>query len=213
MNLRIIGQATALAIVISVGSFVSPSAQAQPDSAPYSADFTMETAEMAQTGRIYTSAGKERRESVMEGMTMINIRREDLGKVWILMPAEQMYMEIDVGQQDASEMAATNPADYDVQMTEVGPEVLEGVETIKQKVIMTGADGSKMGGFWWMTSDGIPIKMDMLAIEDGDKMRFKQQLTNLVPGEPDPSLFEVPQGYQNMSAAFGMSIPGMPTDE
>jgi hypothetical protein len=213
MNLQIFSQAAALAICISVAGLASPSAQAQPASIAYSADFTLETAEMAQTGKIYASAGKERRESVMEGMTMINIRREDLGKLWILMPSEQMYMEIATGQENTSDMAATNPADYDVQMTEVGPELLDGVETVKQKVIMTSADGSKMGGFWWISAEGIPIKMDMIAIDEGDKMRLKQQLSNLAPGEPDPSLFEIPAGYQLLSMPFGMGVPGMPSDD
>jgi hypothetical protein len=209
MKLQMFSPAAALAVFISVGSFAAPSAWAQQGSAAYSADFTLETAEMAQTGRIYASAGKERRESVMEGMTMINIRREDLGKLWILMPSEQMYMEISAGQENTSDMAATNPADYDVEMTEVGPELLDGVETVKQKVIMTSADGSKMGGFWWTTSEGIPIKMDMIAVDEGDKMRLKQQLSNLELGEPDPSLFEIPAGYQLLSMPFGM---GMPSD-
>jgi hypothetical protein len=213
MSFRIFGQAAALAICISVGSLASPSAQAQPASVAYSADFTLETADMAQSGRIYASAGKERRETVMEGMTMINIRREDLGKLWILMPAEQMYMEIGAGQGNTSDMAADNPADYDVQMTEVGPELLDGVETVKQKVIMTSADGGKMGGFWWTTAEGIPIKMDMIAIDENDKMRLKQQLSNLELGEPDPSLFEIPDGYQLLSMPFGMGVPGIPSDD
>lgn len=213
MNLQIFRHAAILAICFSLGSPVSALAQAQQGAVAYSADFTLETADMSQTGRIYSSAGKERRESVMEGMVMINIRREDLGKLWILMPSEQMYMEISAGQENTSDMAATNPADYDVEMTEVGPDVLDGVETIKQKVIMTGADGSKMGGFWWTTAEGIPIKMDMLAIEEGDKTRLKQQLSNLELGEPDPSLFEIPDGYQPLSMPFGMGVPGMPSDD
>jgi hypothetical protein len=122
-------------------------------------------------------------------------------------------MEISAGQENTSDMAATNPADYDVEMTEVGPELLDGVETVKQKVIMTSADGGKMGGFWWTTAEGIPIKMDMLAIEEGDKTRLKQQLSNLELGEPDPSLFEIPAGYQLLSMPFGMGMPGMPSDD
>jgi len=213
MSLRMFGQVIAFAICFSLGSLASPPAQAQPAAVAYSADFTFETADMAQTGKIYVSAGKERRESVMEGMTLITIRRDDLGKTLVLMPDEQMYMEIDAGQQDSSDMVATNPADYGVEMTEVGPELLDGVETVKQKVIMTSSDGSKMGGFWWNTTEGITLKMDMIAMAEGDKMRLKQQLSNLVLGEPEPSLFEVPAGYQNMSMGFGMGIPSIPSDD
>lgn len=213
MSLRMISRAAAFALCCFLGSMGFAWAQEQPDLPPHSADISFETADIAMNGKIYVSAGKERREMVMEGMIMITIRRDDLGKTLVLMPDEQMYMEMPAGQNNGSDMVADNPADYQVEMTEVGPEELEGVETIKHKVIMTGADGSKMGGFWWISAEGIPVKMDMLAIDEGSKTRLKQQLTNLVLGEPDPSLFEIPEGYQNMSMNFGMGLPGMPTDE
>jgi hypothetical protein len=188
-------------------------AHAQPAStAAYSADFVFETAEMAQTGRIFASAGKERRETVMEGMTMTMIRRDDLGKLYMLMPSERMYMEMPVGQDDPSGMTPDNPADYEIEMTEVGPEELQGLATVKNKVMMTDGEGNKMGGFWWITADGIPVKMDMLAIESGNKMRLKQVLSNIVPGEPDPAQFEIPADYQSMGGMMGMGtkMPGMP---
>jgi hypothetical protein len=217
MKFHTFGQTTLFTICLTLIGLAPHPAQAQPaSSVAYSADFVFETADMAQTGRIYVSAGKERREALMEGITMITIRREDLGKTWMLMPDEQMYMEFGHGQKNPSGMTADNPADYDVQMTEVGPEVLDGLETIKQKVIMTAKDGSKMGGFWWTTPEGITIKMDMLAVDEGEKMRLKQVLSNVVIGEPEPALFEIPAGYENMMMGMGMGMgmamqmPGLP---
>ena len=199
-----------LVLLVLICCLTLPVAVAQESSVSYSADYTMETAEMAQQGRIYVAPGKERREMKMEGMTMINIRREDLGKMWMLMPGEQMYMEMKLGEKDPKQMASDNPDDYAVEMTEVGPELFDGVETIKQKVIMTGQDGSKMGGFWWITADGITIKMDMLALVEGGKMRLKQVLSNIVLGPPDPSLFEIPPGYMNMSMGFSQHTSALP---
>ncbi len=194
-----------------VTCFQLPAANAEEASAPYSADYTLETADVAIQGRVYVAPGMERREMVMEGMTMVNIRREDLRKLWMLMTDEQMYMEMSMGTKNPNQTMSDNPADYTVEMTEVGPETLDGLETIKHKVVMTSQDGSKMGGFWWKTADGITVKIDMLAIEEGSKMRFKQVLSNIVVGPPDPSLFEIPPGYMNMSMGFGQLSSALPT--
>ncbi|MDH5172111.1 MAG: DUF4412 domain-containing protein, partial [Gammaproteobacteria bacterium] len=146
--------------------------------------------------------------------TLTTIRRDDLGKMWMLMPDEHMYMEISAGQQNASGMKAESPADFKTEMTEVGPEMLDGIATTKHKVIMTDADGTKMGGFWWTTAEGIPVKMDMLAIDQGDKIRLKQQLSNIVLGEPDPALFEIPPGYESMmSMGIESAMPSIPGAE
>jgi hypothetical protein len=196
-----------LVALMLIAAWALPTAQAQESTAEYSADFTFETAEMAQTGKVFAAPGKERRESVFEGgMTSVTIRREDLGKLWILMPSERMYMEVNPGQSDPSGMQSSSPDDYDVQMTVVGPEQLDGVDAIKHKVIMTDADGNKMGGFWWVSNEGIPLKMDMLAVDDGDKMRLKQQLSNVEIGTQPPELFEIPSDYNSMSMGIGMGI-------
>lgn len=204
--MHLLKQVVALALA---SGLALPVVAEEASSVSYSADYVLETADMAQTGRIYVAPGKERREMTMEGMTMINIRREDLGKLWMLMPDEQMYMEMNMGTQNPNQTMSENPDDYAVEMTEVGPETLNGVETIKQKVIMTGKDGSKMGGFWWTTPDGICVKMDMLAIEEGSKMRLKQELSNIVIGPPEASLFEIPPGYMNMSMGFGQKTQAL----
>ena len=41
----------------------------------------------------------------------------------------------------------------------IGPESVEGVDTTKFKLVMK--DGSA-GGFMWFTTNGIPMKMDLL---------------------------------------------------
>jgi hypothetical protein len=135
---------------------ILPAAAAPELTVEYSADFTIETAEMVQTGKIYAAPGKERRESFVEGMTSVFIRRDDLGKTWMLMPAQRMYMEIKAGDESQAGSAGTDPDDYEVEMTVVGPEELDGMMTTKYKVIMTASDGGKMGGFWWITEQAGP---------------------------------------------------------
>ncbi len=59
-------------------------------------------------------------------------------------------------------------------------------------------NGSKMGGFWWMTKDNIMMKLDVISVDKGKKDRMKMELDNLKIGKQDASLFEVPSGYSKM---------------
>jgi hypothetical protein len=167
----------------------------------YSADQTMESAEGTTTGMIYVTPTMERREMGMQGEQTIVITRRDKNVVWTLMPSEQMYMESKPGSSNRSDDMNNYTVD---ESTPVGHEVVNGISCEKTKIIMTGKDGTKMGGFWWISKEGIVIKMDMIAKDKGGKMRMKSELTNLKIGKQNPHLFEIPPGYSKMS------MPGMP---
>jgi len=160
----------------------------------YSADTNMETAQGAMKGHIYHAPGKERREMVQGGQTMITIQRQDKKAIWMLMPDQKMYMEMSVDQSRAPD----DLTGYKIEQTTVGPETVNGVSTTKSKVIMTDAKGAKMGGFMWTTKDGIVVKMDVVAVEKGSKLRIKMDLTNLKVTKQDSALFEIPAGYTKM---------------
>lgn len=176
----------------------------------YSADYVLETAEGAMRGRIYATPGMERREDLTpDGGTMVSIRREDKDLLWMLIPAERMYMEIKTGEMAAGSERTPSPEEYQTEMTTEGREEVGGVMTTKSKVIMTAADGSKMGGFWWTTDEGVLIKMDVLSVAAGEKIRMKRELTNVQLGSQPADLFEIPAGYVSMSAAIGGSLLGL----
>lgn len=162
----------------------------------YSADSTMETeGGMTMKSRIYYAPGKQRME--MGGADgNVTIIRRDKKVMWQLMG--DMYMEMPMSQ-------SQDPHDMDVQMTTVGEETINGIKTTKSKVIATKKDGSKFGGFFWTTKDGITVKMDLLSKDGNEKMRMTQELTNLKIGKQDPKLFEVPPGAtkNDMGAMMG----------
>jgi hypothetical protein len=163
----------------------------------YSADTSMETEEVSMKGHVNYAPTRERREMVMDGGDkMIMITRRDKKVAWTLMPADKMYMEMSLDQ--ASAQAKDDTSKYKIEQTVVGPETLNGVNTTKSKIIMTGPKGEKMGGFMWVTKDNIVVKMDAIAIDKKDKLRFKTELTDLKVGKQDPKLFEVPAGYEKM---------------
>jgi hypothetical protein len=162
----------------------------------YSADQSMETAETSMAGKVYVTPSKERREMNVSGETVTMIMRRDKKIAWTLMPSEQMYMEMSFN--DAAQQSG-NLDNYKVEMTAMGSENINGVNCEKSKIVMTKLDdGTKMGGFWWMTKDNIMMKMDMLAIDKGNKMRIKLELNNLKVGKQNPTQFEIPAGYSKM---------------
>jgi len=164
----------------------------------YSADSTMEMeGGMTMKSRIYYSPGKQRMEMGGAGGNVIIIRK-DKKVMWQLMGS--MYMEMAMGGADSQD-----PHDMDVQQTVVGDETVNGVKTTKYKVIATKKDGSKFGGFFWTTKDGITVKMDLMSKDGDKKMRIASELTNLKAEKQDPKLFEIPPGYtkNDMGAMMG----------
>jgi hypothetical protein len=187
---------------------VAGAAQAEspkPPQVEYSADTVIETAEVAMKGRVHYTPTRERREMVMGkgGEKMLMIMRQDKKVAWTLMPSEKMYMESSIAQASTK----TDPSEYKIEQTVIGPETINGVSTTKSKIIMTGPKGEKMGGFMWTTKENIVVKMDAIAVDKKEKHRYKTELTNLKIGKQDPALFEVPAGYQKMSIP-GMFMPG-----
>jgi hypothetical protein len=185
----------ASALLVPVMSLAAPPPEPKVE---YSADSTMETeGGMTMKSRIYYAPGKQRIEmGGAEGN--VTIMRRDKKVIWILMG--DMYMESPMGGADSQD-----PHDMDVQQTVVGEETINGIKTTKSKVIATKKDGSKFGGFFWTTKDGITVKMDLLSKDGKEKMRMTQELTNLKIGKQDPKLFEIPPGYtkNDMGAMMG----------
>jgi outer membrane lipoprotein-sorting protein len=167
---------------------------AQGPAVEYSADSYMETAEGVMQGPAYFAPGKERREFTKDGTTMVNITRHDKKVIWSLMPNDKMYMEMKPSEKNS----AGDLSLYHFDRTEVGHEVVNGVQTTKNKLIMTGPNGEKMGGFMWVSSEGIVVKMDVIAMDKNSKARIKTELTNIKIGHQDPALFEIPAGYNKM---------------
>lgn len=177
-------------------------AKMQEPQVDYSADSVMESEGMAMKSRVYHSHGKQRQE-MGGGEGIVTIIRPDKKVVWQLMG--NMYMEMAMDQQDSPDAH-----DMDVQQrTAMGEEEINGVKTTKYKVVATGKDGKKFGGFFWTTKDGITMKMDMLYKEGNRKDRVAIELSNLKIEKQDPKLFEIPAGYtkNDMGAMMGRGQP------
>jgi hypothetical protein len=197
-----------LMVAVMTVAGAAPAASPSQPQVEYSADSVLETAEVSIKGRVHYTPTRERREMVTGsgGDKMTTITRHDKKVAWTLMPSEKMYMEMNIAQANAN--AKADPSRYKIEQTVVGPETVNGVNTTKSKIIMTGPKGEKMGGFMWTTKENIVVKMDAIAIDQKEKHRFKTELTNLKVGKQDPKLFEVPAGYEKMSIPGMFGMPG-----
>ena len=170
----------------------------------YSADQIIESEDGATKSRIYSTPTKERRDMSQGGAAMTMITRHDKQVSWTVMPEEKMYMEAPATKQgqDKSDLSG-----YQIEQTALGEETVNGVVMNKSKIIMTGNDGTKMGGFMWTTKEGILAKIDALAVEKGQKARFKMEQTNIQIGKQPAELFEIPKGFEKLDmGGMGMDM-------
>ena len=193
--LRFVNLVLASALLLPAMGWAAPPPEPKVD---YSAESTMEMeGGMTMKSHVYHTSGKERME--MGGADgSVTIIRKDKKVMWQLMG--DMYMEMPLDQSNSSDLSA-----MDVEQNAVGEETINGIKTTKSKVIATKKDGSKFGGFFWTTKEGITVKMDLLSKEGDKKMRMASELTNLKIEKQDPALFEIPAGYtkNDMGAMIG----------
>ena len=189
------------AALLVLSASVASALTLEAPTADYTADRVIESAQGNMSQKVYASGLKERMEMSMGGMQMVSILRRDKQVMWTLMPAQNMYMEMDL--KKAMEQQPSGP-EIGVEITEMGSETVDGIATTKYKMIMKDKSA---GGFLWLTKENIPLKMDMLAKDGNDKHRVVMRLENLKIGGQDAALFEIPAGLSKMPSMGGFSLP------
>ncbi|PLX78715.1 MAG: hypothetical protein C0616_13650 [Desulfuromonas sp.] len=183
----------------------------------YSADTVMKVTQrggetMTIPGKIYFSAGKERREMEMMGRTSVLIQRPDRGVTWLLMPAQKMYMEYTKVPTNQHQDPAQSWKDAKVEKTRVGSETINGVSTEKYRIRATGRDGSVSSGFLWLTPENIPMKVEGMSNTGDEDTDFYMEYRNLAIESQPPHLFEIPRGFTKFqTGGYGAGFtPGPP---
>ncbi len=170
----------------------------------YAADFILTVshdagrAPMKIPGRIYFSAGKERRESRMMGRTSVSIRRPQENLFWVLMPERRMYLESSGADIDKQKDPSDPMLDGDFQLEKIGTEKLNGVATDKYRFSSVDKRGNQTSGYIWLTRENIPLKMEGSTSQQGRSSRFASELSNLELASQPAELFEIPAGYQKL---------------
>jgi hypothetical protein len=154
--------------------------------------------------RMHYSKDKQRMEMQDEslGGKSVVITRLDRKLIWVLLPAQKMYMETPISQQKSNPLGLD--PDSITKRERIGKETLDGHPCVKEKVTTKEADGSTESMYYWEATDlGWPIKAE--AIDGSWSYTYKAIKT----GRQDPSLFEVPKGYTKMDTSR-LEMPEMP---
>ncbi len=172
---------------------------------PFTADATLETAEQSIQSKIYFDGGNLRDEIELGGQQLVYIARADADTIRMLMPANNIYMEVPYGE-SSDQVQEFRLVEHEL----VGQETVNGMDTTKYRVIYESNDG-RYGGFTWFDEHNIAVRSFMATEHNGERTQINYELTNLEVGPVDAGLFELPAGAQKLdmsgvlggAAAFG----------
>ena len=152
-------------------------------------------------GKMFFKGGNFRQEMMMGGQKQITIFRKDKEVVWVLMPAQMMYMEMQAGSQQ--NMAPVDPDQID----KLGGKKYLGKEKVNgymcSKYRYTFHDKSSGTAIYWISDKlQFPIKMQTQGTSGSMSMEYRNIQEKTVPA----SLFNIPGGFHKMSMHM---MPGM----
>jgi hypothetical protein len=153
----------------------------------FNADVVTSAPEGSVAAKIYVSGNKSR----MEAAEMVTISRLDRNVVWILMPAQKMYMEQPVNPRAAANVQ--EKVDGEIERSAEGAETVNGVKTTKYRITVE-TQGRRESIFQWI-DEAMRFPIKTAAIDGSWSSEFK----NIRKAPQDPQLFEIPAGYTKMS--------------
>jgi hypothetical protein len=148
---------------------------------------------------IFGSGDKIRSEGLGGALPMSVIIRPDQQKVYSIMDEEKMVtvMPFDPHKMAAEMSLATG---LNGKYETIGAGILDGIACTEYKYTSTD---NKVFDLWVDSARKIPLKM---AAED---QSFTLLVKNYQAGPQDPSLFEIPEGYQVVQMPSLPNMPGM----
>jgi hypothetical protein len=172
---------------------------------PFTADMTLTTANgKTHSGKAWFGHQAMRMDvEIQPGMESDVIIRFDKKVIWVLMPGRHAYLEMPATFR-AGMLASVLDKDAKTEKQDLGPEKVGQYECEKYRVHAT-SHGQETNGFVWVASRG-KVKGYIVRTEQ-EKTGAVAEFSNIQPGEPAASLFEVPAGYRKIQAP---AMSGMP---
>lgn len=153
----------------------------------FSADIVSSMPQGTFMSKIYVSQDKSRTE--VEGTA--TIARMDKKVVWVIIPAQRMYMEQPLDMQSAA--STQEKIEGEISRTMEGRETVSGISAAKYRVTYE-SQGQRNSIFQWIDERRhFPVKT---AAIDGS---WSSEFRNIKTGPQDPALFEVPAGYKKFA--------------
>lgn len=166
--------------------------------AQFSADMVTTESGVTKTNKFYSENPFYRMDIEEEGQEGYVIVDRNEGVTKVVMPAEQMYMVMSSsGMQsmsnDVFQSIEKQKEQYETNL--VGSETINGYECEIYEVVI---DGNVVSKYWQSSDIEYPIKVISGANND-----MIMELKNIVEGDVDDSMFQIPDGYTKMD------MPGM----
>lgn len=156
----------------------------------YSAVQHIETVPGPFLNRIYIAGDRERQDASLGGKTVTTIIRRDKGVVWLLIPEQKLYEEVEV----ANASVTSLPGQLDPKRgTRLGEERLDGQPVSKIAMPM---DEGRQVAYAWVSPEGLVLKAMIPADEQTGRPEARLRLQDVQFGRQDQTLFELPEGYR-----------------
>jgi len=155
------------------------------------------------TSRIYVKKDMQRVETEGSEGT-VSIVRQDRGVMWVLMPDQEMYMQMPLTDEQKNPLTSGDKGE--VSRVTVGEEEFDGHPCTKEQVTVTDDSGNITNMYQWSARDldGMAVKAEAL---DGS---WTYEMRDIDVEPQDESLFEIPSGYEKMDMG-GMMMRGRPS--
>ncbi len=159
--------------------------------------FDMDMADM-KGGKMPPQAAARMKQMGMGRMSTLTLGDKKVS--YIIYPDMKAYVENPT--QTATSSAA--PADYKTEVTKLGDETIDGHSCVKNKVVVTGPDGTPHESTVWNASDlnQFPVKIQTSSDGNMATMLFKDVKLN----KPDASQFELPSDYTKYDSMMSMMM-------
>ena len=156
----------------------------------YSAVQHIETVPGPFLNRIYIAGDRERQDASLGGKTVTTIIRRDKRVVWLLIPGQKLYEEVDV----ASASVTSLPGQLNPLLGKrLGDERLDGRPV--SKIAMPMNEGRQVA-YAWVSPEGLVLKAMIPADEQTGRPEARLRLQDVQFGRQDQTLFELPEGYR-----------------
>jgi len=163
-------------------------------SVPFSADRSLTIGERSFTGRLYATPGSQRHEQQVAGVDQVIILHGKDARGWLVLPSLNSYVEFGFAP------AATELKADDLLSTKLGEETVNGLPTTKYRIEHVAHDGTLIDGYVWLTSDGIPMRLDgMYTPANGGKPTpVHMELSNVRREKQNAALFAIPPNMMKL---------------
>jgi hypothetical protein len=132
---------------------------------------------------------------------MVTVSRKDKSTSYILYPGMKAYVENPT--QKAT--PAASPSDYKVEATKIGEENVDGHDCIKNKVVVTGPDGTTQESTVWNATDlkQFPVKIQSTSENGGTMVMY---FKDIKLEKPDASQFDLPADYTKYDSMMSLMM-------